>query len=565
MSLFSSLQVGKNALLVAQLGLQVTSNNIANANTPGYLRQELIQVPAPSQRKGSLLIGLGVEVERIQQKVDAFLEERLRSATSDMTSSQAQEYAWLQLETILGELGENDLSTSLTDFFNAVNDVLNEPESRAVRNLAVLQGSVLSQGIQQLYQRIRTVRNDVDDRVAGLAGEINSKLRDIASLNVQIVTAEGGGAGKSDAVGLRDRRQVLLGELAKITDIRVAEQESGAVAVYSGGEYLVFDGTFRSVRMERVESGGVSAAEIRIAETDAPLRSSSGELSGLITARDEILGGFLEQLDTFSETLIFEFNKVYSRGQGLVGYSTLQSEHAVSAVDAPLDQAGLPFVPASGRFQVQVRNKQTGLTSTEDISVNLNGLDSDTTLEQLAAQLDAVDGVQATISATRKLALTAEGSHLEFALAGDTSGVLAALGINTFFSGSGATNIAVAGDVRAEPGKFAASRDGIAHDTQNAVALASLFETPLESQNGATLSSLYHQATAQVAQGSAVTRSVAEGFRTFQKSLEGEQLAVSGVSLDEEATRMMAYQRVYQMSAKFIASVSDLLDSLLAL
>lgn len=565
MSLFSSLQIGKNALLVAQLGLQVTSNNIANANTPGYLRQELVQVPAPSQRKGSLLIGLGVEAERIQQKVDLFLEERLRNATSDRSSSDVQEYAYLQLETILGELGEEDLSTALTSFFNSINNVLNDPESRAIRNQVVLAGDVLADSLARTYSRVRTVREDLDDRIASMADEINSRLRDIARLNVQIVTAEGGGIRKSDAVGLRDRRQVLLGELSKLTDIRVSEQNSGAVSVYVGGEYLVFDGTYREVHSQPVERDGGTMREIRITEIDAPLRSSAGELAGLISARDEILTGFLKQLDQYSNTLIHEFNKIYSRGQGLLGYSSVTSEHAVANVLAALEQAGLPFTPVSGGFQLQVLNKQTGLTTTTEIPIELNGLESDTTLERLVAQIDAIEGVKAEVTATRHLHITSEASHLEFAFAGDTSGVLAALGINTFFSGTKALNIGIAEDVRREPGHFAASLGGVDHDTRNALDLAGLFESPLESQNGASLSVLYQRTAAEVAQGAAVTRSVAEGFRIFQQSLEGEQMSVSGVSLDEEATRMMAYQRMYQMSAKFIANVSELLDALLAL
>src|SRR5690606_21301462 len=154
--------------------------------------------------------------------------ERLRNATSDRSSSDVQEYAYLQLETILGELGEEDLSTALTSFFNSINNVLNDPESRAIRNQVVLAGDVLADSLARTYSRVRTVREDLDDRIASMADEINSRLRDIARLNVQIVTAEGGGIRKSDAVGLRDRRQVLLGELSKLTDIRVSEQNSGA-------------------------------------------------------------------------------------------------------------------------------------------------------------------------------------------------------------------------------------------------------------------------------------------------------------------------------------------------
>ncbi len=565
MSLFTSLQLAKNSLLVAQLGLQVTGNNIANAHTPGYLRQELIQTPAPTQRLGKLLIGLGVQVDRIQQAVDKFLEERLRGANSDLASSQVQEKTYLQLESLLGELGEDDISTGLTEFFNSIRDVLHQPESVAVRNLVVLQGDALARQIQRLDQRVRQLRVGLNERVLGLADTINGLLRDIARLNVQIVAAEGGESRRSDAVGLRDRRQKLLGELSQIIDIKTAEQPSGSVTVFAGGDFLVAEGQFRQVQADLDFDRGLSIAKIKLVDTQKEIESSAGELAGLITARDQVLGGFLDKLSSYAATLIFEFNKIHSSGQGLTGYDRLISEHAVSSSQAPLDEAGLPFRPVSGSFRLLVRDRRTGLVTSAEIAVDLSGIETDTTLQSLAAALDAVDGVSATVDSSGRLVLTSDAPNVEFSFADDTSGALAALGLNSFFSGSSATDIAVQSMLKSDPGKFAASRSGIAEDTDNALLLAALLDTPLENQNNASLATLYRNLVDGVAQESAIMRSVAEGFRVFQKSLEGEQLATSGVSLDEEAVRMIAYQRVFQMSARFIVSISEILDTLVNL
>jgi flagellar hook-associated protein 1 FlgK len=565
MSLFTSLQLAKNSLLVAQLGLQVTGNNIANSQTPGYLRQELIQVPAPSQRVGGLLLGLGVQVDRIKQVVDKFLEERLRRANSDLEGSQTQEKTYLQLESLLSELGENDLSTRLTEFFNAISDVLEQPESVSARNLVVLHADALARQIQRLDSRARDLRAALNERILGLADTINGYLRDIARLNTQIVAAEGGESRRSDAVGLRDRRQLLLTELSKITDITVSEQPSGSVTVFAGGEYLVAEAQFRPVKADLDYDRGLAVATIKLAETDAPLSSTSGELAGLITARDQIMGGFLDQLTAYARTLIFEFNKVHARGQGLSGYKQLTSEFAVNSSENPLDQAGLPYTPTSGTLRVLVRDTQTGLTRSTDVVIDLSGFDNDTTLASFAATLDAIDGLTAKVTSTGQLVLAAESANLEFAFADDTSGILAALGINTFFSGTSAVDIGVSQIIRNDPGKFAASRHGIGEDTDNAVVLAGLLDTPLETQQGVSLATLYRQFVDGVSQESAIARSVADGFRVFQKALEGEKLAVSGVSIDEEAVRMVAYQRIFQMSARYIVTISELLDSLIKL
>src|SRR5262245_9094653 len=150
MTLLGTIQNANNALNAAQLGLQVAGNNIANANTPGYIRERLAQSPAPTQKYGNLLLGLGVHVDGVVQVIDKFLDERLRNATSDVAAGEAQENTFGQLESLIGELGDNDLSTSLTSFFGALHDVVNQPESVSIRNVAVQQGRALAEDIRRL-------------------------------------------------------------------------------------------------------------------------------------------------------------------------------------------------------------------------------------------------------------------------------------------------------------------------------------------------------------------------------------------------------------------------------
>ena len=565
MSLFSSIQLASNALNAAQIGLQVTGNNIANASTPGYIREEVVLNPAPTQRVGSLLLGLGVDVTAIIQQVDRFLEERLRGANSDLLNGETQENTYLQLEALVGELSETDLSTSLNNFFNGINDILNQPESISVRNLAVLRGETLATDIRRLDARVRDIRRDVNNRVTNAADDINRLTSDIAELNVQIVTLEGGGTSASDAVGLRDRRLKALEELSGILNIRGVEQPNGSVTVFVGGEYLVFEGTNRPVTAAFVPDRGLNVAEIRLEATDAPLNNASGELAGLITSRDEILGGFLDKLDDFARTLAFEFNKIYSSGQGLTGYEDLTSTSTVDDTQAALDQAGLSYTPTNGSFQVQVFNKQTGLTKTSDILVQLNGLDDDTSLEDLAAALEAIDGISAAITPSRELTVTSDSPNVQFAFAADTSGVLAALGLGVFFTGTGAGDVNIDEVVRNDPSKFTASQSGVGADTENAILLAGFLDRPLDSQGGATLADTYDRLVGETTQGAAVARAVADGFRTFQRTLEGQKLAISGVSLDEEAINMITFQRMFQATARYISTVSDLLDLLVNL
>jgi len=554
-----------NTLQANQIGLQVVGQNIANANTPGYIREEVIFSPAPTQRKGGLLLGMGVRVEAVVQKIDNFLEERLRGATSDEANTGTLEQTYIDLEKLVGELNETDLSTSMTNFFSAISEVLNQPEDLSVRNLAILQGTTLTTDLNRLTERVMALRVDVNARIQDMAAEINRLTETIQKLNIQIAETEGGDVSKSDAVGLRDQRLEALTRLAELIDIRVVEQLSGGVTVYTGGDFLVFEGVRREVEVHLSSDRGLSVADIYLTETQSPLSVNSGMVAGLTTSRDDVLGDFLDDLDDFAKTFIYEFNKVFASGQGVNGFSEVTGTYQVDDVTLALNQAGLPFTPVNGSFEVLVHNKRTGLTQTSDVLVDLNGLGDDMTLEDLRDALNTIDGIQAEITISRDLTITSLDPQQEFAFANDTSGVLAALGINTFFAGESALSMSVNPVLKADPGKFAASQGGIGADTDNAVVLANFIDMPLTSHNGESLGVLYDRMIGEMTQGATVATSAAEGARVYRMSLEGQKMALSGVNLDEEAINMLAYQRSFQASAKYIGVLSELFELLVSL
>ncbi len=565
MSLYSSMQLANNALIANQIGLQVVGQNIANANTPGYIREEVILTPSTTQKQGGLLLGLGVEVTAVIQKLDRFLETRLRNAISDTGNAETQEQTYLQMEQLLGELSDTDLSTSLNNFFNSISEVLNQPESISIRNLAVLQGGTLTEHVRRLSSRAREISRGLNDRVISGVEDVNRLTEEIRTLNIRIAQVEGGRATASDAVGLRDQRLVALTNLAKLVDVNVIEQPNGTVSVYTGGDFLVLAGERRELKVVERSENGLPTAEVRLVATDSPLHMSGGELAGLTASRDTVVAGFLRDLDEFTETLIFEFNKIYAGGQGLTGFETLASEFAVEDANASLDAAGLHYTPVNGNFEVLMYNSRTGLTQTTSIRVDLNGFDEDTSLQDLADSLGAIDGLSAEITSTGKLTLQSNAPDTTFAFRNDTSGVLAALGLNTFFTGTSAADFGVSNLLSDDPSKFAASRNGVGEDSSNAVELAGFLDRPLESGNGESLAFLYDRFASKITQASTVSQSVAEGFRVFQQTLEGEKLATSGVSLDEEAVKMITYQRSFQASARYIATLSELLEILVSL
>ncbi len=571
MSLFSSLQMAGNTLQAMQIGLHVVGNNIANANTPGFVRERAVFAPAPVQKLGKLTIGLGVEITGIVQSIDKFAEERLRDAGGDRASAEAQEAAYRNLEVILNPLGDSNISAKLTKFFNAIQLINQKPEETAHRNLAISAGEELAQTIRSIRGRIDTEHENLNTRVSQIADEINTLSEEVRQLNLRIVQLEGGGATGSDAGGLRSQRGIALKRLAEIADVTINESPTGTVNISVDGKFLVFEGTRSEVVSEQIGDAGTVNNRIVFAKDGSELQATGGELGGLFEARDSILGGFLSGLDDFAGALAFEFNKAFSQGQGAVGFTSLTGTYNVDDSQAALNAAGLDFTPKNGEFTVLIRNKnlETGQGDAvrHTINVDLLGTNgSPTTLDSLAAQLDAVSGITASISLDNQLVINSESpADIDFGFEKDSSGALAALGINTFFTGSDARGLGVNQELLKDGAKFAASLNGINVDAENALQLSDIQDKVLDDQDGQSISGIYKQLIDLTTQGATTTASVADGLRIFEGTLQAEAQSVSGVNLDEEAIDMIQLQRAYQASARYISTLSDLLDLLVNL
>ncbi|QDV72690.1 flagellar hook-associated protein FlgK [Botrimarina mediterranea] len=570
MSLFGTLQTSSNTLQAMQIGLQVVSNNIANANTPGFIREKANFTPAPIQRLGSLNIGLGVMVDSITQVTDNFLADQLRNASSDRVSADIQNNAYKGLEQLLGELSDSDLSTALTEFFGSIEDTVNPTagDAMSVRNLAVLEGSQLADEIRRIENRAKDLRDSYDTQITQSVGQINQLTEQIAKLNVQITQVEGGSAGKSDAGALRSTRQQAVNKLTELVSATVVEQPSGGLSIAVGGEFLVFEGQRRDVALETSGVAEEAQSQLIFVDTGKELDIRSGRIQGLSAARDVIVDGFRESLNDFAATMIHEFNLAYSQGQGLEGFKTLTSVENVDDASLALDAAGLAFAPKHGSFEIAVENGDAPVAnSTIRINLREDGSELKSTLANIAAQINAVEGLNASVNSEGRLIIEGQSDEVSFTFAKDTSGFLASIGLNTFFTGSGSIDMSVNQELSGirNADKLALSLDGPGGTTRNATALASLIDKPLDSLDGASITERYDQVVNELAQNSTVAGSVADGLGVFEATLANEFQAVSGVNIDEEAIEMISLQRIYQATARVISTIQEMLDTLVNL
>jgi flagellar hook-associated protein 1 FlgK len=584
MFLFDTLHMANTAMGSSQLGMQVVGQNLTNTQTPGYVRESLnLQTNVGKKTGNGILVGGGVYVTGITQVIDKFLEERLRNSISDSTASATQEKYYSELEALLNELTEYDLSTSIETFFNSIDNIQNHPENVTYRQMATEQGLKLAQDINRLATEITNIQLNVNSSISNAADDINKLLTEINGLNKGIALYEAGGtSGSSDAIGLRDQRLNALTKLSEYINIKTVENPSnGSVAIYCGSDILLMDGVQSElfVRKQFDEASNSFCAEICVKNTMTPLDVRSGNVAGLYQANKEILGNFSNELDKFAVGLINEFNKIYSSGQGLTGYTNLTS---LTAFDQP-NQAissypNLNPPISNGGFYFQLYDPKTAITTEHYIPIEVDQAQQvdpfslkkspaviGTSINDIANAINSIDGVNASVNSFGELEISSEHSGLEFAFAGDTSGVLSAIGVNTFFTGNSAKSIGINETVINDPSKFAASQNGVGHDVNNGVQLSAMIVKPIEGLGGRSIVDLYDGIVSEVMLSASTMKSIAATNSLYQASIQAQRDSVSGVNIDEETILMMTYQRTYQANSRLIATINEMLQTLIEL
>jgi flagellar hook-associated protein 1 FlgK len=442
MSLIGALNIGKSAMAVSQAAIQTTGNNIANAGNADYTRQVARITPNKEQQlRPGIFIGNGINLSAIERQIDEALQTRLRGSFGDEASADAMMQWMGRIESVFNELSDEDLSTQFSTFFASWSNLANKPQDVGLRQIVLQSGASLANWFNNLRSQLVSLTNDADARLQALTSQANDLASQLAGLNAEIVRAEGGQSGQANA--LRDQRDALLGRLATLMDVKTIQRSNGSLDVFIGSEPLVIGSDSRGLELKLESVDGELHSKVVFSADKGAVRMNSGSLGALDQVRKTI-DAVVEQVDKLAGELIFELNKLHSSGQGLTGMRSATSTNIVEDPTVALNAAasGLKFTPTNGSFVVHVKDKQTGLINSTLVQIDLNGTGSDTTLNSLVADLNAIDNLSASITGGR-LDIAAGSRDVEISFSQDSSGVLSALGINGFFTGTSARDIAV--------------------------------------------------------------------------------------------------------------------------
>lgn len=562
-TLFSALDISRAGMHVAQVQLDITGHNIANVNREGYSRQRVEVLTRVPLYRNFGAIGRGPAIESIVRLRDSFLDGVYRSQVKGLGRAEVMSQYFNRIEDIFQEPSENGLSSRMNVFFDALNDFANGVDALPTRVALLAEAEALAARINETHNRLNVLRTNANEEIRNSVSEINSLTDRIARLNRSIRDAEIGGIKAND---LRDDRDLLLDELARMVNITSMERMDGQVTVLLGGEELIIAERAHALEVApdpTIDPTREDLLILQYASTGQRVYLSNGSVHGLFEIRDVELRALQTRMDTLAAGLIENINNAHSQGNGLVPISGATSTtHAVNSPFAPLASAGLPFSVENGSFNLMVYDASG--TIVETITVPVTGA---TTLGIVAGAIDGSAHLNASISSGGLMSISPDAGF-SYVFANDSSKALTALGLNGLFTGSGAASIAVNPDLLANPSLLSSgySLDMLeTGDNTAALAMAGVRSRQFFVNGVQTINEFYESGLVQLGVNSRSNQDRLAVERAFVEDFDRRRQEVSGVNLDEEVTSLLIYQRAYEASARVVSVANSMLETLVNL
>lgn len=353
---FSAFEIGRRALNANQLGINVTGQNIANVNTPGYTRQTVQLSESAPVNFGKNAVGSGVTIDGVRAFRDQFIDSRIQTETGIAGKLAARRDALSAVETALQGSETSGLQNSLNGFFGAFRDLETNPNSVPLRAVTAQKGAALASAFQTTDSKLKEIRNGVDGQIRSTVDEVNSLSKRIADLNGQIRTAENAGG---NASALRDQRGELVNRASELTGARSIENQDGTVTLTIGeGRALVTGEKAATLEANNAPPFGLAAITI----DGEPAVFEEGVLRGFQDAIGEI-NTQIANLDGLAAQVVSRVNGLHTSGTDMDGNAGVNFFNATPPVTAANISIN-PAITANPRLVVASALTQPGQTGT---------------------------------------------------------------------------------------------------------------------------------------------------------------------------------------------------------
>ncbi len=619
------LNTSLSGMLAFQRALDVTSHNIANANTPGYSRQVANLTARVGTNTGVGYIGSGTQISSIERMYDAIQAEQLRTTTTGYARFNTLNNLSSGIDILLAD-PNTGLSSSLQGYFGSMQDLANDPSSIPTRQVVIGEAQGLASKFQSLDGRLTEIENEVNDRLELAIGDINRLATSIAEVNQKISLVQGTGDAPND---LLDQRDSLVLQLSAQVSVASSIQDDGTMSIFIGsGQTLVLGGDARQL--------GISGSEFDLtrltvnyqgATGSSPLDTTStgGNLGGLLDFRTRILDPARQSLGQTAITLASSMNDQHASGMDLRGNlgadlfsisppailassNNTGSGTATASVSELGALTGLDYVLEFDGSAYSMRRTDTNalvpVTGTgtagdpliaDGLSIVVGGSPAAGDRQLVRSAHGAAGSIQSIVTDPQAIALAAPTrSSASFANIGDatiSSASLADRGdpglLNntlieftspTTYSINGAGNfvytdgdpIVVNGSSVTISGlpstgdQFTIEANyGAAGDNANGLLLANIQSVGILEGGSISINENYGRLVSEVGATTHQLKSSLDAQGVVLKNAEDAVLSTSAVNLDEEAANLIKFQQAYQAVAQVISVAGTLFDSLL--
>ncbi|HTT34028.1 MAG TPA: flagellar hook-associated protein FlgK [Methylomirabilota bacterium] len=314
-SLSGALNIALQSMLAEQGGIEVTSNNIANVNTPGYARQRANFAETDPVRFGNVTLGTGVELQGVSSLRDSILDLRDNQETQQQGQLNAFINGGQQIQALFNEASGTGLQAPLTAFFTSLSQLSASPGDVNVRQGVLTAAQNLANAFNQATNNLTTIQRSTDLSVSQSVGQINSLTTQIAAVNAQVQTATSLG---QNAGAFIDQRQQLINKLSNLIDVSQIDAGDGSLTLTtnSGAPLVVGAQSFQLTTQPDSTTG---LQHVFSQGTDITSQIASGELAGQLQIRDQEIPSIQSSLDALAYNLGNSVNLQNQAGYDLNG------------------------------------------------------------------------------------------------------------------------------------------------------------------------------------------------------------------------------------------------------
>jgi len=308
----TSLLTAMHALMAQQGAMDAITNNIANANTPGYSRQVPVFTEVSPTCQGSLVFGNGVALERFQSVRDELLEYRIQEETAQQSSADAQTNATQQIEALFSSSGQ-DIGSQMSAFFGSISSLSADPANLALRTQMLTAGQTLARSFHTTIAQLTQIQQGLNGSVVQDVENINQIAQQIAGLNTQLVALQAAG---QDGGTVKDQQTELVRQLSQLTAVSVIQTEGGISVTTGNGTALVVGNAVFSLETS-IGSDGMQHVVSQGQDITTTLQG--GSIGGNLEVRDGTILQTVNQLDTLAYEFTNAFNAAHEQGTDLTG------------------------------------------------------------------------------------------------------------------------------------------------------------------------------------------------------------------------------------------------------